>query len=479
MTKARRRDGRVGSRSLPVVPAICCLLIACGDTLAPVAEVVASAESLDLVMGDSVALSAYAAGSDGKPIPDRRVVWASNDPRVVRISEQGVVVALGAGTTSLTAESGGRRVEIPVRAVAAFSLVTTGLAHTCAVTDRGLGACWGRNASGELGEGTRYGSASPAWAPTGASVGGIAAGASHSCALGETGDIYCWGANQSAQLGLGAPDDVPHVAAQTIGGGGHFISLSAGDRHTCALASTGQAFCWGGGAGGQLGVGAPPDFCPSADEPCAVRPQPVAGTATYVVLDAGAEHTCALDGEGRAYCWGWNESGMLGDGTTVSRDTPVPVATDLRFAAITAGLSHTCALTAGGTAYCWGDNGIGQLGTTTVGWSSSPVAVGAGLTFTAISAGDAHTCAIATDGTGYCWGANEWGELGVGSRTSSATPAPIAGAERFRSVSAGAYHTCGIATSGTLFCWGWNASGQLGAGSGFFATQPVRVLGQG
>ena len=141
-------------------------------------------------------------------------------------------------------------------------------------------------------------------------------------------------------------------APTLVAGDHHYSSLSLGWNFTCAL-DGGRAFCWGENANGQLGDGSITDRR---------APVPVAGGLTFRSIAAGATHACGITPRGEAYCWGNNSGGQLGDGTRVSREVPTAVKTSLRFVAIATGALHTCALTADGEAFCWGRDNYGQLG---------------------------------------------------------------------------------------------------------------------
>ena len=217
----------------------------------------------------------------------------------------------------------------------------------------------------------------------------------------------------------------------------------------------------------------------------------------FTSLVAGGYHTCGLVSGGTAYCWGWNGSGQLGDGTSVNpsdwnsadRLVPVAVGGGRTFTALVAGDGHTCGLASGGTAYCWGGNPYGQLGdgTSGVNWGNSanrlvPVAVSGGRTYTALVVGQVHTCGLATGGTAYCWGWNVYGQLGDGtsgvngdSSANRLVPVAVSGGQTYTALVAGYQHTCGLATGGTAYCWGGNGSGQLGDGTSTKRTVPVAV----
>ena len=159
-------------------------------------------------------------------------------------------------------------------------------------------------------------------------------------------------------------------------------------------------------------------------------PQRVIGGHRFASISAGYDFTCGLTTRGAAYCWGLNDSGRLGDGTTIHSDAngPQRVIGGHRFASLGTGIEHTCALTSRGAAYCWGYNQYGELGDgTTLGSAENgPQPVIGGLRFASFDGGNEHTCALTTRGTAYCWGANWYGQLGDGTTTDSDEDGPQA-----------------------------------------------------
>jgi alpha-tubulin suppressor-like RCC1 family protein len=302
-----------------------------------------------------------------------------------------------------------------------FTAVSAGAEHTCGVTTGGDAYCWGRNSYGQLGIGST--SDDPTTLPVLVSGGyhfaRVSAGAEHTCGITFTGAVYCWGLNDAGQLGDGSLLDASSPVA--VSGGHIFASLSAGDFDNCAVTISGDALCWGNNLFGQLGNGT------SGLGTDATTPQLVSGGHTFAAVSAGNLHTCGITTSGAAYCWGRNALGQLGDNTTTDATTPVPVSGGLTFAIVSAGRSaHTCGVTTGGDAYCWGHNDAGQLGNGSTTDTPIPVLVSGGLSFAAMSAGAIHTCAVTTSNIAYCWGFNFSGQLGDGTTTNSATPVPVA-----------------------------------------------------
>lgn len=210
-----------------------------------------------------------------------------------------------------------------------------------------------------------------------------------------------------------------------------------------------------------------------------VGPEPPAGALRYTQITAGYYHTCALSVERRAYCWGGNGSGALGDGTREDRARPAAVTGVPAFTAVDAGAGHTCALTSGGAAWCWGQNDEGQLGDGTFVVRERPTAVSGGHTFTQVSAGHAHSCGVTAEGAAWCWGDDVRGQLGDGAQTTtkSASPVRVALVQPLARIDAGYYQTCALGRSGEAWCWGRGTEGQNGDGTMEDRSVPVRVPG--
>ena len=374
------------------------------------------------------------------------------------------------------------------------SSISAGGGLSCAV-ESGAAYCWGDNEFGELGDGTITPSSSiPVAVDTSGVLAGktltqITAGDNFACALDSSGAAYCWGYNGLGELGGGsttAESSVP-VAVDTSGvlAGKTLTQITVGYDQTCVLDAAGAAYCWGGNVYGQLGDGS----TANSSVPVAVDANGVLAGKTVNQITAGSFHTCAVDSTGAAYCWGNNSSGELGDGSTADSIDPVGVDTSGVLAGrtitqITAGLFHTCAVDSAGAAYCWGFNNYGELGDGSTADSNVPVAVEAsgvlaGRTMTQITAGEYHTCALGITGSAYCWGDNGWGALGDGSTADSSVPVAVdtSGALKGKTLtqitadsSAG---ECALDSASAAYCWGYNYNGQLGDNSTTPSDVPV------
>ena len=394
----------------------------------------------------------------------------------------GVVRGVAEGVTSITAtvHDVSAAVEITVTRLTFVDIRANG-SFTCGVTTDALVFCWGENLQGELGDPERPSGHHPRMVAGLTRVRSVATGGSHACSLDEDGTAMCWGSAFSGQLGTG------------LFGGSHppsrvlteipFRDVSAGGAHTCGITSAGTPFCCGSGGSGQLGAQGVSlcSFGKGTGLPCSRIPIAVSGLDELQVISAGGAHTCGLDLQGAAICWGANSAGQLGLGTVSdSVGSPTNVDTQLRFERISSGGSHSCAVTGAGEIYCWGNNLNGQLGDGSQGNRALPVVVGSAERFTTVDAGLEHTCALTETGIAYCWGRNRSGQLGDGSGDQSpkVVPTLVAVVPALQSISAGARHSCGLGIDGVAHCWGDNLDGQLGAEAGDPSWSPIRVAGQ-
>jgi alpha-tubulin suppressor-like RCC1 family protein len=286
----------------------------------------------------------------------------------------------------------------------------------------------------------------------------IAASGNHSCGITTSGVAYCWGDNTFGQLGIGSTAG-PQVFPQPVVGGLTFAAIAVGaNNHTCGITTSGQAYCWGDNGFGKLGDGT---FSQRT------APTPVVGGLLFTAIRPNFFHsTCALATDSRAYCFGLNDRGQLGlGGGTDTGGHPVPAAVTggLTFSAIGTGFNQSCGVSTSGPAYCWGGNNAGQLGNGTTTLSTVPVLVSGGFSYTDVSGGNGfslasrppHTCGVSTTGVGLCWGFNGDGELGNGTNNNTfLTPQVVVGGLQFVHVIGGDGASIGLTSSGLVYQWG-------------------------
>ncbi|MBX3247521.1 MAG: hypothetical protein KF901_10095 [Myxococcales bacterium] len=356
--------------------------------------------------------------------------------------------------------------------------VVAGQMHTCARLFGGEVRCWGRNAFGQLGDGTTEERRAPTRVIALPPALALSAGGQSTCAIVDSGEVYCWGSNAEGQLGTGDTDDrsSPTLVLNETGTAPltNVEKILVGTAHTCARLTSGQVRCWGHNQWGQVGDGT----VTRRTRPTAVLEPGGTGPLTSIAdLFLGSRHACGLTTTGALLCWGANGSGALGDGTTTPRLLPVPISlndvTQLR-----GGGSHTCARLVTGRMMCWGANSSGQLGDgTTSGPELSPVEVYASGVAETSAGLNAHTCARFEDGSVRCWGLNSDGQVGDGTTVSPRlTGRLVGGLEEPAELATGFAHSCARVRGGELRCWGDNGQGQLGDGTSSRRTSPVAVL---
>jgi alpha-tubulin suppressor-like RCC1 family protein len=407
-------------------------------------------------------------------LPGKAEAIAAGDQHTCALIADGSIVCWGANASGQLGNGSRLHTAIPVKVNRLSSpavRISAGGAHTCALLEDGEVECWGDDQSGQLGDGGKDNQTEPVVVSgLKGGVERIAAGASHTCAGMIDGRILCWGWNTEGQLGDGTAQG-RRLPSAVSGFADGTAAVAVGWSNTCALQLlTGGVKCWGLNSTGQLGNGAPADSSSPVD---------VSGLESgRISIAVGGGHACAVSGTGGVKCWGRNDHGQLGNGTDANQRTPVDVAgLPEEVVAVAAGKDHTCALTAGGGVKCWGSNEFGQLGNGSAADSSKPVEVeGLSRGVSDISAGGSHTCALGRNGGMKCWGSNKYGQLGDGTLADRSTPVDVNGLTAdVNSISAGGYHTCAIVTGAVLECWGWNSYGQLGDSTTTDRSGPTEV----
>jgi len=352
------------------------------------------------------------------------------------------------------------------------------------VTDIGLGRhaaclvkydhtvwCAGDNTMGQLGFGIP-GQPQATWVQvhdsTGASITDathVSAGFEFACAIRAGGTVWCWGNGfTAAAVEVNQTNGTPLV---------DIVEIANGDDATCARDMTGGVWCWGAVAFGQLGDGTTVARTQAAPVLVAPAGAPFAGA---IDLHVGRRQACVRKDGDAVWCWGRNDSGQLGDTSTMNRPNPVMVMTAT---SVATGQDHTCALHPDGSVWCSGQSWRDRIGNGKSYDSAMPVNYPAaaqvvtapdGPPFTGATqlAAGGVSCARMQDGTAYCWGDDLYGETGTGA--GSTTPVqvmtidgkPLANIDHL--VSHGP-HVCAFGTSGELWCWGRNLEGEYGDGT--------------
>ena len=305
----------------------------------------------------------------------------------------------------------------------------------------------------------------------------------NTCALDSNQNVFCWGRNGNGQIGNGQTGtaacgtsghkckDIP-TATNDLGS--DVISLAFGHQHACGLLDTGAVKCWGRNNAGQLGTSGG-----DKDTPQTIN---LGSGRTATSIYAGGHYTCAILDDASVKCWGQNDQGQLGIGSTSNTNTPTTINTlgsGRTAVSLATAFDSVCALLDDGSVKCWGSDFDGQLGNggTNADLSSPPssaINLGTSRTAKAITGGEFHFCAILDDDSIKCWGQGTDGKLGTGSTGDRSTPTSTSGSfasGRYAvAIDAGYDHTCVLLDNGDMTCWGSDADGQLGNGASSSST---------
>ncbi len=377
--------------------------------------------------------------------------------------------------------------------------ISTGYKYTCGIKTVGDKAyCWGENGNGQLGINSTTDQSVPtavytAGALSGLTIKAIYAGYTHTCAIASNDAAYCWGLNNYGQIGDNSATQ--RTAPVLVSGGLTWSALAVSHsysarHHTCGIRSgTSTVYCWGGNNYGQLGTNNTTQY----QVPTVVYASGNLSGKTILKVAVGGDHSCVVASDNYAYCWGYNSNGQVGDNTTTQKTVPTVVNKTSGTSSlynkvvsdISAGAYHTCAYASDGKAHCWGLNDSGQLGINSLTQKLVPNAVVTtgslnGKTINSIQSGDSTNCVTAADNTAHCWGYNYFTQLGLGDsyfddyyrvpmlvdqtsdENSSISDKTIS---KFGNT-LGSTQSCLLTTEGIAYCSGSNDSGESGDGRG-------------
>ena len=379
------------------------------------------------------------------------VVYSSKDPAKAIVSSTGMVTSLADGVVDIVAVVGGisasHRLTITRDAPRIrFSAIDAGAQHTCGLVGggglaEGTAVCWGSGWAGGLGNGRNDNAFTPvivSAAPVPFKA--ITSGEAHTCALSTDGDAYCWGSNFSGEIGDNTT--IHRLLPVKVLSSVKFASISAGLGHTCALTSDARVYCWGiihktssvvpvrveglpritqlssekQRACGLTDIGEV--YCWGEGDGLVVKtsqdkPTKVANGMTFKSIASGGYHTCGLRENGSVYCWGMNATGQIDPARTGAVADPFLVSGGFSFRSIAAGGLVTCGITVSTGTRCLGQT---MLGNTPGGRALSMLEIPreSEHPFVAITSGQFHTCAIDDRGGAWCWGEQRFGAVGAG-----------------------------------------------------------------
>jgi len=340
-------------------------------------------------------------------------------------------------------------------------------AFTCGLTTSGQIKCWGDDINYSLGDGLRGYYSTPTTITTDYKLASVSNSDEFNCFISTAGRLRCWGVNDYGQIGIGSSAlsiDSPSEVDSSL----TYSKVSTGRRFSCAITTGQKLKCWGYNLYGQLGDGT---------NTARTVPVEIDASNSYDHIELSNRYmACGLTTSGVLKCWGQNDYGQLGDGTTTNRTTPTVIDSGVQYSQISVGgNSFACGITAAGVLKCWGRNS-NQLGDGTTTDRTTPTVIDSGVSYISISSGQYGSCGITTAGVLKCWGPNLAGEVGDGTTTSKSSPVVIDSGTSYESVSVGYSHTCAKTTAGVYKCWGDNTYGQLGDGTTTQRLTPTVVL---
>jgi alpha-tubulin suppressor-like RCC1 family protein len=441
----------------------------------PVAGVEITKEAAHMLLTTTQQLHAMTVDENGYELYDREVEWSSSNSDVVTVDGEGIVTAITVGTAMIKATSEGieQTTEISIEQILSEKR-GQGCQNGCGLTESGKLYCWGHNFYGEVGDGTTIQREEPVPVKGDHRFKTVSVGCGHTTALTEDGTVYSWGWNSHGQLGVG--DTENRTEPTRIDSDVKFVQLTVSTQYTLGLTVGGQAWAWGRNTNGALGDGT---------DVSRLTPVPVQSDLKFVQISAGGGYVLGLTEDGTVYSWGRNHHGVLGienDDSFHREFYPIKVHTDVKFATVSAGAKSAYALTQEGKAWSWGQNFYGLLGDGTEQDRHVPTRSAEGLTLKYLVSDADQTIGITVDGVAYGWGYNRDSRggpsLGVEyPEYKVITPEPIINGDQFIHVYIGGHSKMGITESGSVYMWGHNLDAQLGLGDTGLYPEPTLMKG--
>lgn len=438
--------------------AVSVAFLACERVVAPsgyVTSVVLRLPHDSLFLGKSVQAVAVATG-DSAVVAAPEFTWTSSDTNVAVVDENGVILAVGLGTATITAELRGQLDVFTIRTSLPRSdggvefdigSPSQSFGDSCAVSTAGRVYCSPARSDDSL---RTY---APMPRSEGVVLSSVYAGFENVCGLDATGAMYCWGSNGDYILASRLPirtDTAPLPVNTAL----RFSTMSAGDHTTACAAEmqTSVVHCWGHNHFGALGRATTATGGSASDSVVA----PVTDSLRAKQVATTVSGACALDLDGKVFCWG-SRAQVFGVPVPVPLNPPAPrpVPGDMSFASLALVTTHACALTSDGEAYCFGQNAQGQLG---LGHAdvvaAGPHRVATDVRFTSIYAlATEGSCAISVDGDLWCWGRVAPASVAARMGARAYSPFRVAAGVKFRALTMGDGYICGITLARQLVCW--------------------------